>query len=866
MRALAAVSQSRGAMPNGTRRHLPRLARAALALCWLLALASGQPALAQPAECPPGQVKLNIPDQELNVVIDAMSGYTGKNFIYDDRVRGRVTIVSPACVTLEEAYAVFESVLQVKGFTTVAAPGGSIKIIPLREAKETNVETVRGAPPGSDRFITRLIPLKYIDAEAIANTLKPLVSKDASMVAYPPTNTIILTDSGTNIARILDILRDIDVDAYKEELTVVHLRHADVQTLADQLSEIFGAEVSALGGGLPGLPANARQRRAITPATPGVAVPGGDATPAARARIIPDARTNSLLILSSRQRTAEIKEAIARLDVKAEGGGRIHVYRLKHADAEELATTLSQLLSGQSGAPAAAGNVSVSGGAPVAANLRAAVTELSDGGLVVTPDAPTNSLVIQASIEGFNAISEVIAKLDTPRPQVLVEALILEVDVSDGTALGFTGLVRVFNGDNSFTIGSLSDGSAQDSGVIGGSDDPPSGPGVTPELLQGLLAAAAGSSFVAGGNFQSGNTLIQALIRASATATGTNVLSAPHILTLDNEQAEIKVGANIPIVTSRVESAQGQTVGLSSSVNVERLDVGITLRVTPQISEGESLRLKLFQEITGVTTQIEGTGDVSEVGPTLTSRKVENSVIVSDHETVVIGGLIDENSGERVSKVPWLGNIPVLGWLFKSTDDTIRKTNLLIFLTPHIIRTRSDHTAETIRKREDFWQSSEEALQLTRRERAEADQIADEATENGVSVPDYDGTNPVRSTLRDHRDRYPVEQMSELESASAAEREAAATADEGRPRVGPRYEVLAATFGDEGAAMTTLQQLIDSGHDGTLTSTDHAGTVLFEIHMGPFDSASEAEDKAAAISEAFGLSPKVMLLPEETQP
>jgi hypothetical protein len=296
-------------------------------------------------------------------------------------------------------------------------------------------------------------------------------------------------------------------------------------------------------------------------------------------------------------------------------------------------------------------------------------------------------------------------------------------------------------------------------------------------------------------------------------------------------------------------------------VNVERLDVGITLRVTPQISEGDSLRLKLFQEITGVTTQIEGTGSVSEVGPTLTSRKVENSVIVSNHETVVIGGLIDEVSGETESKAPWLGDIPVLGWLFKSTDDSIRKTNLLIFLTPHIIRTRADHSAETIRKREEFWQGSEEALQLSRREREEADQLAEEAEENGVPVPDYSGHNPVRTALREHRERYPVEQMSELEAASKAERDAA-VGDAGPAESEPRYAVLAATFADEGAAMATLQQLIDAGHDGTLTTEERSGAVLYELQLGPFATASAAEDAAASVAQAFGLAPKVLLVSE----
>ena len=196
-------------MLNATNLRNGKLARALAALCLLLAFAATLPARAQ--ETQPnasGKVNLDFNDVELNVVIDTMARLTGKNFIYDDRVRGRVTIVSPAEITIAEAYLVFESVLQVKGFTTVMGPGGSIKIIPLREAKETNVETVRGPTPKSDRFITRLIPLRFIDAEQIANTLKPLVSKDASMVSYPPTNTIILTDSGTNITRILDILRD----------------------------------------------------------------------------------------------------------------------------------------------------------------------------------------------------------------------------------------------------------------------------------------------------------------------------------------------------------------------------------------------------------------------------------------------------------------------------------------------------------------------------------------------------------------------------------------------------------------------------------------------------------------------------------
>ncbi|GAG24028.1 unnamed protein product, partial [marine sediment metagenome] len=211
-------------------------------IAWAQDVATGAPEIVVEDD----KVQLDFNNVELSVVIDTISRLTQKNFIYDDRVRGRVTIVSPTSITVDEAYAVFESVLQVKGFTTVTGPGGAIKVIPKREAKESNIETLRGArrTPDSDRIITRLIPLQYIDAEAITNTLKPLVSKDASMVAYPPTNTVILTDAATNIRRILTILQSIDVETYKEELTVIKVRHADASTLAGQLSEIFGAEVA----------------------------------------------------------------------------------------------------------------------------------------------------------------------------------------------------------------------------------------------------------------------------------------------------------------------------------------------------------------------------------------------------------------------------------------------------------------------------------------------------------------------------------------------------------------------------------------------------------------------------------------------
>ena len=845
------MNQGRG---NGDGEALARR-RAGLAVLCLGALLLGPgsgllAAVGASAQITPGQreeivveddgVQLDFNDVELSVVIDTIAQLTRKNFIYDDRVRGRVTIVSPSKISVEQAYAVFESVLQVKGFTTVTTPGGVIKVIPIREAKESNIETVRDErmTPDSDRFVTRLIPLRYIDAEAITATLKPLVSKDASMVAYPPTNTVILTDSASNIRRILAILDSIDVETYKEELAVIKIEHADATNMAQQLSEIFGAEVSSTSAS-----AARRTRARRTAAQPAAAVPSG--TPLAGAvRILTDERTNSLIVLTSRPRLAEIREVVAKLDIPVQGGGRVHVYYLKHADAEELAATLSSLVSG---GPAAA---PAGGGGATPQALRAAITELAEG-VSVTADPPTNSLVIQASQEGFNTLSQVIALLDIQRPQVLVEALIMEVDVSDAEELGFSGVYRFDDGSDSFTIGSLTDGS-----------DASAGARVTGDLIGSAL-----SSFFGGFNITKGASTITGLIRASARDSRTNIVSAPHVLTSDNEEAEIKVGDNIPIITSRVTSASTEVSAANpaTSVNVERQDIGVTLRVTPQISEGDTVRLQIFQEITQVNDTLSaqvagvaGGGSVADTGVSLSKRNVENTVVVQDGETVVIGGLLQDVYVDSVDKVPYLGDIPILGWLFKSTSRNLTKVNLLVFLTPHVVRTEMDLEQDTIRKREEFYERSQESLQLSERERTERDARRLAAEAAGIDVPNWVGSNPVRGRLASHAELYPVERMlaieREVEAKSAAQAEALRAAEDA-----PRYGVLAAVFRDEDAATRLLTDLLDAGYDGTLVSGDSEGTVLLEVRLGPYDSLEEAERVANTVRRSFGVAPSVLV-------
>jgi general secretion pathway protein D len=802
-----------------------------------------------PGRAEPSMIRLDATDAELATVIEMIAGATGKNFIYDDRVRGRVTIISPTEIPIEQAYAVFESVLQVKGFTTVTTPSGAIKIVPVREAKESSVNTVESSlpPPNRDVYVTRLIPLRYIESESIVSTLKPLVSKDAAMVAYAPTNTVILTESASNIRRILSILESIDVESYRDEIAVLKVKHADATVLAEQISAIYGAETATT--------TRASTRRSRT--TRRTATPTAATSTAAldRVRILTDERTNSLIVLSSRNELDDIRQLVAKLDVPVTGGGRIHVYYLAHANAEELNQTLTALISGQpTPQGGGAGAAGAAGGA--AQQLRAAVAGLSEG-IGITADPATNSLVIQASQEGFTTIQAVIEKLDIQRPQVLVEALIMEVDVSDSQELGFNGILRLVEDPVDITIASATDDTtaAAAGAALGGPLGAQAGPFIANFVRDTL-------ELDDDGNPTEDGSLIQGIIRASAQDGGRNIIAAPHILTSDNEQAEIRIGDNIPIVSSRVEAATGAPT-VSSSVNVERQDIGVTLRVTPQITEGEALRLEIFQEITNINESlIPITGDTESVGVPLSNRRVENTVVVADGETIVIGGMLSDDYNDTITKVPWLGDIPVLGWLFKSTKRSLTKINLLVFLTPHIVRSTDDLEYETIRKREEFTRSAGLSDQRLAdiREREKARQ--EEAEARGEPYYPEPTRNPVRTSILSHGARYPLERMREIEGEQMAERERRALEAEAGQHA-PEYYVQAAVTGDEAAAIRVLTELVDAGYDGSLISGDVGGTVLHEVRLGPYPSIDEAQRVGGIIRRSHGLAPSVMVAPEQ---
>ncbi len=763
-----------------------------------------------------GMVKIDFDDVSITAIIDSIARLTGKNFIYDDRVRGKITIISPSPVTVEEAWAVFESVLKVKGFTAVPGPADVLKIIPVRDAKESNIETVQDNRKSAmrDQFVTRLIPLAYIDADSIANTIKPLVSKDASMVVYTATNTIILTDTKANIRRLMGILDALDVPTHKEELAVIKILYADAATLGKQIADIYGATAS--GGTRTAASARADRSNRRSAGKRGKAAPKSvQAAKRGEVRIITESRTNSLLVMASRSQITDIRSLIRTLDVPVVGGGKIHVYYLKNADAQEMSKTLTGLISGSARAGGGGRSGQAGGGTQA---LRSIVTPLADGKISLNADAATNSLVIQASKEAYETLVQVIQKLDVPRPQVLVEALITEIDITDGLSLGFSFLYQGASGDFSW----FSRGASA----------------IATEGLSELL-------FIKTDDFR-------AFMRAAASDKRINIVSAPHILTMDNEPAEIRIGDNIPIITSRVSSATGATVaGLSSSVNVERKDIGVTLRVTPQISEGDTLRLEIYQELTDfnqtLTEDVAGES-ASEVGVALSSRKIENVVVVADGDTIVIGGLIGEVDETIENKVPWLGDIPWIGWAFKDRVLKTRKINLVVMLTPHIVRSPSDLEHQTIRKRRGFAIAAE----IT-------DRLDDVRQDMIEGRPADQGNSLAETRLASHQLRYPLARMAEIEQQQSAAR-LALEAQRELDIKAPHF-VTRARLDDSTKAETYITEITDLGYDATLVTVDLDGDLIFELQVGKFGTRREAESTGIIMRRAMGLEPWIVEVP-----
>ena len=645
---------------------------AALLLTWLAAGDAARLDDESRAATGEGRIQLNFRDVEIVNVIRVMSELTGKNFLLDGNVRGRITLMAPQPVSAEKAYEVLLSILEIQGFSVV--PQGSlIKIVPTAEIRDNPIPTAtedKGALPQAlgDAYVTQLIPLEFADVNQVRGLLSPLVSEAGALLSHLPTNTLILTETAANIARLRKILTALDVKAQTKLFRVIPLQHAgagelaaSVQAALQGLAETTAAEALQQQGDRS---ERRRRRQRSAQAT---------ARAASGPTVIADLRTNALVVIATAPDMQAAEDLIAKLDVPTPAGrGRIHVYYLSYADAEELAEVLTAHV------PQIARLVDAPGGeeaqqSEASRETASPATGRTPRDITITADQATNSLVIAASPESYAVIEDTIRKLDIRRSQVLVEGLIAEVTLDTARELGIEW--RVIDQPDGTQVFAGSTGTVDGTGILANPAALLSTPGFVIGALRNTIRLGSGDE---------GQQLlnIPLLLRAFRGNSNVEVLATPNLLTTDNEEAEIVVGEQRPFLTSVNRIPDAGIVNVSNTFDFR--DTGITLRILPQISQGKRVRTELNLEITRFVSE-------AEVGAvTTTKRSTRTTVIVDDGQTIVLGGLIQDARDEADTGVPLLSGLPLLGGLFRQSAVRSNKTNLLIFLTPHIINTRDD--------------------------------------------------------------------------------------------------------------------------------------------------------------------------------
>ncbi len=622
-----------------------------LASLALAALVAPLPALAAEEE----KVTLNFVNADLVSVIKAVGGHTGKNFILDPRVTGTVNVVSDKPVPKDLLYPMLLSVLRTQGYAAVES-GAFVKIVPEAEGKTgaSPVGEAAARVPG-DRIVTRVFLLQNESALQLVAVLRPLVTANNFVAAYANNNAIVITDYAENVKRIEAIIRSIDQPT-GGDVQVVRLEHASAVDVAHTLKSV------------------------IPEMTPSPSSPG---TPA-KAAVAIDPRTNSLLVRGDNPALlSRIKTLAASLDTPGAGSGNIHVVYLRNAEATKIADTLRGLLSGsEAGRSAATSAPAAPSLAPAATGTTPATPAATAPSSIVQAYAPTNSLIITAPEPVYRALRSVIDKLDSRRAQVLVEALVVEVQTGRASELGvqFQGLSgigrdgrQVIGGTNFST--SPSAVNSFGTNIVGLAQNLASiGTGLNVGVVNGRVSIPGPD----GTNIEILN--LGVLARALEGDTNVNVLSKPNVLTLDNEEAKLLVGQNVPFITG------AYTPSATSSTNpfqtIERKDIGLTLRVKPQITEAGTVKLAIFQEVSSISR------DATVKGADLITNKrsLESTVLVDDGQIIVLGGLIQDDQQASIDKVPLLGDIPFLGSLFKYESRSHRKTNLMVFLRPYVLR------------------------------------------------------------------------------------------------------------------------------------------------------------------------------------
>ncbi len=581
-------------------------------------------------------VVLNFNEVDISTMVKFISDLTGKNFILDDRVKGKISVYSPSKLSIEEAYNVFTSVLELKGFTVVQS-GQIAKIIPAATAKQSGFKllTQGEQAPVNENYVAQVTKLEYITPQEAVTFLQPMISKDGHISAFGPGNLILMVDSSINVRKLHGILQTIDTERTREGLEVIYLKNASAESAATTVRQwLSGSD------GKPG----------AQPAAPGSGSPS----------VIADQRLNALLVFGSETIKKAVREMVAKLDVSPpEASSKVNVYYLENTDATEMAKVLDSIVKGIS----AQATPQPGAAAPQA-------SAFDSGKVTITPDKASNSLVIMASPNDYTNLVQVIKKLDRRSKQVFVQAMIAEISLDKSHELGVQ-------------LGAIGGGRPSDNLAVAGLYDP-------------LGSLSTLGAIIAGGGalapvVNAGAVNVTAVLKALDKNGLLNILSTPNILTSDNKEAEINVGENVPFQGASTQSSTFTTT------SVERKDVGIILKIKPQISEGDYIRMEINQEISQVK-DFKG----QAIDLVTTKRSAKTNVVVKNKETVVIGGLIQDTEENVTSKIPFLGDIPLLGWMFKTTSKVRKKTNLVLLLTPHIIKDAADLAEMTQIQRQTF--------------------------------------------------------------------------------------------------------------------------------------------------------------------
>jgi general secretion pathway protein D len=609
---------------------LRRIRFALLALLLSLALPSGH-LLAQ-------DFTVNLKETDIQELIEFVAEVTGTTIVVDPAVKGKVKVVSSKPVSKDELYDLFLSILEVHGYTAVRS-GGVVRVIQSKDARSSPVSVADDGPRGSDEYMTQVIRLDNISAAKLIPVLRPLVPQQAHMAAYAPSNAIIISDVSANIDRIKDIIQRMDRSAV-QKTDIIKLRYAVADDVVAMLDKLNKSEAKQSGGAEP------------------------------EVLLVADSRTNSVLVSGDEMERARMSQLIKHLDTPLEQSGNVRVVYLEYAEAKEIAEVLTRVMQNINSLENADGKAQRS-------NAKTATIEADEG---------TNSLIITAETDEMAAIESVIHRLDIRRAQVLVEAIIVEMTFSEGQDLGLQWLFA--NTDSGFYGSNIN--SPSQAQQLAGALNPDNGDEATPSndsefdvgALAGALASTPGLSL--GWGSVDDDLTMTVILNALKTQGNANILSTPSLLTLDNQEAFITVGQNVPFITGSYTNS-GSSDGASNPFQtIERQNVGITLAVTPHINEGDSVVLEIEQEVSNV---IIGASQISEAADIITSeRKIQTKVLAQDSKVVVLGGLIEDNVQDGQQKVPILGDIPFLGRLFRTDSVDVSKTNLLIFIRPTIIR------------------------------------------------------------------------------------------------------------------------------------------------------------------------------------